>query len=520
MNDCKPSVYHAIFFTDMSSKIWHMKPLGAYRLASELRDHGYNVLVIDFFSKWLEDLPNFIRLLKNCISDETLFVGYSSTFYSKIEPGTKEIKTFKDYFGTKLNDWPIPVDKIKLFNDLLKKQGKNLKIFYGGANSSTISHAIENSGVDYVVQGFADSFIVDLLDRLKNRQFIKYNLTKSKNVKIIDYDIKGENFNFPESITRFHESDFITKQEVLPIETSRGCLFKCKFCAFPLLGRKKGDPDYHRHTSVIAEELRYNYQNFGVTRYTMLDDTFNETTEKLNFINDAIKESGVKIEFSCYLRLDLIERYPEQITILRDMGLRSCFLGIETLHEKAAKSIGKSSHPERIKNILKEMKKEWGDDVSIFGSFISGLPYENKETISNWMDWVYNHPDLIDSYVINGLNLTRNHLFPSEIGRDPEKFGYKIIGKSDSENKNLWANNVGFSLNDAVTLSEEIMEKAWNSGRLKIAGWDMLGMLNMGYSYNELKHYSLNNLPFENFSIRYKEMFRDYQNKLIQYTNK
>ena len=55
--------FHAIFFTDLSSKTWHMKYLGTYRLASELRSHGYDVLVVDYFSKFFLDPKSFYSFI-------------------------------------------------------------------------------------------------------------------------------------------------------------------------------------------------------------------------------------------------------------------------------------------------------------------------------------------------------------------------------------------------------------------------------------------------------------------------
>ena len=40
--------YDVIMFTDVAAQYGHIKPLGAYRLASELRAHGYSVKVIDY----------------------------------------------------------------------------------------------------------------------------------------------------------------------------------------------------------------------------------------------------------------------------------------------------------------------------------------------------------------------------------------------------------------------------------------------------------------------------------------
>lgn len=511
--------YHAIFFTDMSSRLWHARPLGAYRLATELRSQGYDVLVLDFLSKWLLDLKEFDKLLKLIISDQTLFVGYSGTFFSQNEKIGKSLDTFDDFYNHKnstISPWPVGTNAIRLINRRIKSLNPGIKIFYGGAWASNALDRLgpNETGVDYVVQGFADSYIVDLMNNLQNKKHISYSF--ENNCKVIKYDVTGAQFDFVnQSHTVYHESDCLSENEILPLETSRGCMFKCKFCSFPLLGRKKNDTSYHKHVSVVAQELKRNYETFGVNRYMFVDDTFNETTSKLQEIRDAIKQSGIDIKFFCYLRLDLVERYPEQIELLKDMGMQSAFIGIETLNTKSARAVGKSSDPESVKHTLELMRTAFGDQCNIHASFIAGLPYETEETFNQWMSWVHERSDLIDSFNIQKLSLnTKDTSWPSEITRNPEKYGYTL------DHSGEWINNVGMTEQDAIKISESWLNRSWESGRLKIGGFDIMGMQNLGFDFDELKHQQLNQLPISTIKDRYQQKFDRYQQKLYEYLNK
>lgn len=499
--------YDAVFFTDMGGKFYHVRPLGAYRLASELRNHGYSVLVVDFLSNWLNDKAKFLKLLKNIISDQTLFVGYSSTFFSNENRSNITIDSFEKFYGGFLSQWPAAVEEMTSINAFIKKLNPNIKILHGGAGS-TPSISLKNGGVDYVVQGLADKTVVDIADSLKNKTHIKFNL--QNNIKVIDSNVTGSNFNFPLSETVFHPSDFVNSSEVLPLETSRGCLFKCSFCAFPLLGRKKNDPDYHKHTDCIASEIKRNYDLYGITNYMFADDTFNESTGKLEQIYQAIQQSGVKINFNCYLRIDLLERYPEQIELLEKMGIQSCFLGIETLNLAAAKSIGKSSKPERIKLTLQKMKDIWKDNVVVYGSFIAGLPHETDDTINEWMQWVYDNPNLLDGYVIRALVISNNKMFPSDINKNPEKYGYTIFDR-------FWVNDTGMTYYTATELATKWMEKSWQSSRLTVAGHEMMALMGLGYTFDQLKKIKLNQLPFDQLLVKHNEKFKKYQDNLLDY---
>ena len=53
---------------------------GTYRIASELRDYGFVVQVVEYFTKWsTEELKTILRKF---VGKNTLWVGVSSTFLS------------------------------------------------------------------------------------------------------------------------------------------------------------------------------------------------------------------------------------------------------------------------------------------------------------------------------------------------------------------------------------------------------------------------------------------------------
>lgn len=500
--------YEVVLFTDMSTKIYPARPLGAYRLATELRKFGISALVVNFFSKWVENPVDFEKLIRGCISDQTYVVAFSSTFFSYDSDWKTTINSWQDYFGGGLNSWPVrDKNKIKLLINRIKKLNPNIKFFYGGAMADRLTDDIKDVGLDYIVQGLGDKSLIESVIRIKNNQTPKFNFKNG--FRVIDYDVLGQSFNFPSSTIGYDESDLIKTNEVLSLETSRGCLFHCAFCAFPLLGRNKNHPDYHKNHLNICQEISENYKKWNVNKYMIVDDTFNESTQKLNTIYSAIKQSKVDIEFSAYLRLDLLERFPEQIRLLKDMGLKSAFLGIETLNEKAGKAIGKNSY--KVIDTLEKIRDIWQDDVVIHGSLIAGLPYENQETIDQWMTWIFEKKHLLQTYAMTGLIIDQNTSFQSKICKNPEQYGYTF----DSQQK--WINNIGYSYEDSMITARYWMDKGWDSGRLKLAGWDILGIQNLGYSFDDLKTYSLKDINYSDMQQKYYELVQNYKTDLISY---
>jgi radical SAM superfamily enzyme YgiQ (UPF0313 family) len=343
--------YHAVLFTDITSQ-FHSKTLGAYRIASELRSHGYRVLVIDYLNRWLAEPAIFLKLLKKVISEDTLFLGYSGTFITDIT-----IKITNT--NTNRHKWPQDNSTaIADINYFIKKLNPSIKIIYGGAQANIMTDDILNCGIDYIVQGFADSAIIDIVTALAQNKNPRFS-DIINGVKIIRYDAKGLNFDFKNrGNTVYTNDDLVIPNEVLPIEVSRGCMFKCSFCSFPLLGRSKQDLSYVKDPEVLTKELAYNYEKINTTNYMITDDTFNESTEKMLAVKKAIDKSGVNIRFFAYLRADILARFPEQMDILIDMGIMTASFGIETLNHKSAKSIGKGLHPDRVKACLIEFKNK------------------------------------------------------------------------------------------------------------------------------------------------------------------
>ena len=498
--------YDVVLFTDMSTQVWHAKTLGAYRLATELRQHGYSTKVIDWAGEWLSSPGDFFKLLNLIIGDNTLFIGFSGTFFTQVRK-IGPISTWKEFSQSSASSstWPIPQQQLDLIFMMLRKKYPHVKIVYGGSNNSNL--VIDS--VDFVVKGLADTTIIELANHLKNKTALKFMSTGSR-AKVIDYDMRAQGFDFKHSVTHYQQEDHILPGEVLPLETSRGCLFKCSFCDYPLIGRKKGDPAYHKTVDTMAREFRHNYETYQVNKYMFVDDTFNETTEKIQELIRARDLSGVDIEFSCYLRADLIARFPEQTALLKDLGLQTAFLGIESLHKTSAMAIGKSTDPERIKDTIYSIKDQ-SPDIRIAGGFIIGLPDDNPVTLETWIPWLLKKDNPIDSFSVVPLGMA-NTFVGSEISQYPEKFGYTITNKQTGNWENKFWNYA-----TAKEYADSVMQQAWESSRLRIAGYYLLGMQNNPILYERFKNSTLNNLDFELLDQDKKTQWETYRDLVFSY---
>lgn len=337
----------AIIFTDMAGYYGWGRAGGAYRIASEFRKRGDEVKVIDCFSSYtIEQIKQIILDRK---TSQTEWIGFSTTFMTgdastqRLEDSEWQSQNQKaQYFVTRNSDGTPTGLSLKeewLLFDWIKQQG--LQVILGGYRISTTK--IHKDAL--VLTGPAEEYF-----------FNDFEFTQSR----IDYT----------------NEDFINPNEDLPIEVARGCIFKCKFCYFPMLGKRLWE--FVKTPETLKKEMLFNYDKYGTTGYMVSDETYNDSPEKVKVLCDMYKSLPFNMTFSTFARLDLLIAHPHTQELLYESGLRSVFFGIETFNKTAGKFIGKGMDPDKVKKGLLEFRKKY-PDVLVYTSMIGGLPTETLD---------------------------------------------------------------------------------------------------------------------------------------------
>jgi len=451
-----------------------IKPTGAYAIASTLRDQGYSVFVLNRLADFYYD-GSLFYILDALIGPNTFMVGFSGTLFSrhKSKLKRKDGETNIAYkvrmkFSHECTTWPLEDDEMEDIFDFLQGYDHKITTVYGGVNDYSRLPDVKNK-IDYFVVGLGEYQVLELVDHIKTGKRLPFNALYNS-PKVLDYDRDGIKYNFRNTPLKYEKHDIILPNEPLNIEMARGCIFKCKFCDYHLIGKKKGDESYLKAKETIKAELKRNYDLFGTTKYIVVDDTFNESTEKIRAVVEAKEELGIELSVYTFIRLDLVARYPEQIDLLKRLGVQSMFLGIESLNWESAKAIGKGIHPDKIKETLYKIKDAYGwDNVRLHGSFIVGLPNDSYETLEEWVPWVRDPSTPLDTYYFGGLSIIGN----SELCRNPEKYGYTVDERGAWTNE-FWgieeAHQYALSLNDSTPLR----------------AWGYLTYQALGYTFHEL----------------------------------
>lgn len=360
--------YDLILFSDISKPL-HGKGMGVYRLANHLRDQGFSVKVIHSFIRITDE--QFENICDRYVSNETTAIGLGATVLANLDRGF--------FLG-------IPDEQVKSRFVNLKKKFPKIQVIIGGAQLTSASEEFISrlDFIDWVVKGQGETAIVALLNHIKNgEKIVTQTITRPKIITDKIYEFN----NFNQTFNTFTDDDNIVPGESLPIEIARGCIFKCKFCSYDLIGKKVGE--YTKAGDLIRKELIENYERWGTTDYYVADETINDSIEKVQMLVDSVNGLSFRPRFGGFTRLDLIWKHPEMADLLLEWGLEACSFGIETINDRSGRAVGKGLGTDRIESTLAHLKSVWNDRVFINASFILGLKYDTPETaedLDRWLD--------------------------------------------------------------------------------------------------------------------------------------
>lgn len=514
-------MYDIIFFTDETNNISSIPPLGAYKCAHVLRQAGYKCLVINHLSNFtFEEIKKIADLV---ITDSTKLIGFSTTFLKNIEVVKEEGKPTPKYSELPTNHF-FPHGKLVETESVnyFKKLNPNVKILVGGTKATPNWN---NKLVDYVCVGYSEISIVNLLNHLAYGEELK-SATKNLWGSIIIDDRLAKTYDFVNSDFKWLAED-VVNHTTLPLEIARGCIFQCKFCNFPMNGKQ--NLDFVKSEKNLLYELQRNYEEFGVSRYNLVDDTFNDNVEKLKRLHTVIKKLPFQLTLWGYHRLDLLATRPYTIDLLYDIGVRSMYFGIETLNPASAKMIGKGFNSSKQLQTIEHMSKNY--DISLHGNFMVGLPEDTEEDNIKVFENLINGNIPLHSWSFTPLTIQKlsSTTFSSDMMRNYTSYGYYeepdssldaapkqfAIIKGDLVNwKNKYTN-----FERTVKLTNFIMDESMRSNSLHVNGQFAMSIASMKhpkYSFDIIRNTLFKDFDFHDVEENVRKQFiDDYKNSMF-----
>jgi hypothetical protein len=467
------------------------RTLGSYKIAHYTRKAGYTTQVIDHILHMTE--VQLYLCTRKFINHNTEVLAISTTFL--------------------INAWTVnslPTHVVNVLN-AITKEFTNLKIVFGGYNVNRVALTNTiNKDKLYVISKFGEDIFVDLLKYFKKiGNLPTFNLVEGNNKIFVLTDSISNNFNIERDDFNFVEDDCIMPNETLPIEISRGCIFKCKFCNHLMLGR--GKLDYLRDFELIKESLMINYNNWGITNYYVICDTFNDTEIKMKAWHAMVTSLPFKIKYTAYLRADLLDKFPDVPIMLKEAGLYTAYHGIESFGP-GAHAVGKGWSQRRAKEYIPKLYHDiWNNEIHQSLSFIVGLPEDTEDTLIDAAAWFTDNNMFHVAFQTLGLNhLSQLDNNKSEFERDAAKFGYTF----PKPNNPTWWENSNFNSSTAGRLQDKL-EKQLGTSNSRYGSWKIMSLLQLGLNPNT---FNKENSWSEEFSLN--QMSKAASVFLINYIDK
>ncbi len=200
--------------------------------------------------------------------------------------------------------------------------------------------------------------------------------------------------------------------------TTRGCPFKCNWCAKPIYGNRYNS----RSPQNVVDELKMLKEKFQFDHIWFCDDIFGLKPGWVNEFADLVEKEELKFKFKIQARADLLL----QENYIRDLARAGCdniWMGAESGSQRVLDAMDKGTTVNQIRESTKLIRK-YGMKPSFFIQF--GYLGETKEDIRMTIDMI-------------------NELLPYEIGIS---VSYPLPGtlffekvKADLKEKTNWTDS-------------------------------------------------------------------------------
>lgn len=354
------------YYYKLDRKQWENKtpfpPLGTLYAAAFLRKNGYT---IDLFDTNLRDNPFEIEAILN-------------------ETQPKYLVIYDDGFNY-LTKMCLTNMREACFEMIQLGKKHGCQIIVCSSDASDHFEKYLNKGADFVIRGEGEMTLLELIHAIEKNNSTEtiHGIVFKKEGEIIQNKSRTVLQNLDElplpawDLVDIESYKTIWKQSKQPftlnIATTRGCPYKCNWCAKPIYGNR-----YNAHSpTYIVNEIAFLKEKFDVSRFWMCDDIFGLKPNWVQEFNAILKEKSVKINYFIQSRVDLLLK-EDTIEALAESGLEEVWVGAESASQKILDAMDKGTKVEEIYEATRLLKSK-KIKVAFFLQF--GYLDENQEDI-------------------------------------------------------------------------------------------------------------------------------------------
>lgn len=361
------------YYYPLDKKQWANKtpypPLGTIYAASLMRENGYSVSLFD-----------------------TNLRSQSSDIEKEIQEKKPSFLVIYDDGFNYLTKMCLTNMREAAFEMISIGKKYNCTVIVNSSDSTDHYKKYIKAGADYIILGEGELTLKELVSKLKNQESVdelkgivfqnkKDFITTPKREVLKDLD------ELPMPAWDLVEVDAYKKiwaergrKFSLNLATTRGCPYKCNWCAKPIYGMR-----YNSHSpEYITKHISYLKENYGVTNFWMCDDIFGLKPRWVQNFNIELKKANLTIEYVIQSRVDLLLK-EDTINALAESGLKEVWVGAESGSQKILDAMDKGTQLSQIYEATRLLKLK-NINVAFFIQF--GYLGETKEDIAKTISMI------------------------------------------------------------------------------------------------------------------------------------
>lgn len=250
---------------------------------------------------------------------------------------------------------------------IIRQLFPDLCILAGGPEVITSPHIFENEAKDlfnYIFVGEAEANLLNVLENLPDE------LPMNEKVGSLKSRLDLDTFAYPDY------SDYDIKNYLdngVSIETSRGCVAQCSFCAETYFWKFRSlTPER------VVDEMEYQIKKYKIERFWFVDSLVNGNIKSFETLVNLIRERKLKISWNSYARCD----GRMDMTFFRKIkgsGCTALSFGVESGSQKILDDMRKKIEVWEIENNLRD-----GKLAGMFNHVNWMLGFPTEEAIDNF----------------------------------------------------------------------------------------------------------------------------------------
>jgi len=263
-----------------------------------------------------------------------------------------------------------------------------LPVLIGGTHISVLPTTLTRD-MDIGVIGEGEETIKELFSIfLKRKKFEKKDLNKLRGLvfwnknKLIQTERRAP--IIPMDSILIPARDLMKIEQCTHVFSSRGCPYRCVFCASSRFWNKTR----FFSAEYVVNEIEYLSKNFGVKEINFWDDLFIVSKERIKQIIHLLGKKKLlgKIIFSCAVRSNLIDE--SVVRLLKKMNVKNVSMGLESANPRILNYL--KGNTINIEDHIRAIKILRRHGIEPSASFIIGSPTETRQEIQQTFQFIKN----------------------------------------------------------------------------------------------------------------------------------